>query len=126
MAKLSIFGSLTNIQMLVRTLIRGKKVGADDFGNKYYRGKPIRGRTQERRWVIYPKGHDASTVPAEWHGWLHHQTDRVPEASSPYRKEWQKPHLPNKTGSDAAYKPPGMTGQRPHATGDYVAWTPPQ
>lgn len=127
MAKLSIFGSLTNIQMLLHTLLKGKRVGSDGFGNKYYRGKPRRGAVRERRWVIYPKGTDASVVPAEWHGWLHHQTDRVPTAEgNVYRKPWQKEHLSNQSGTPAAYLPPGKTGTRPHATGDYTAWQPPQ
>ncbi len=129
MAKISIFGNLTNIQMLLHTLIKGKTVGKDASGNKYYRGKARRGTTRERRWVIYANKTEASTVPAEWHGWLHHQTDRVPDDKSPYRKPWQKTHIPNMTGTDNAYLPPGHPargGQRASTTSDYVAWTPPQ
>ena len=130
MAKVSILGSLTNFQILLFTLLRGKLVGKDSSGNKYYRGKPRRGITKERRWVIYPGRAESSTVPAEWHGWLHHQTDRVPEeGAGPYRKDWQKPHQPNMTGSDGAYLPPGHPlrgGARATTTSDYVAWQPPQ
>lgn len=127
MAKLSIFGVMTNIQILLHTLLRGKKVGTDGFGNKYYRGKARRGQARERRWVIYPKDAQASNVPAEWHGWLHHQTDRLPEGVSPYAKSWQKPHLPNQSGTVNAYLPPGKkNGKRDAATADYVAWQPPQ
>ncbi len=127
MAKIKVFGILSNLQILLHTLLAGKMVGQDDFGNRYYRGKPRGNNPRERRWVIYPAAPEASTVPAEWHGWLHHQTDTVPAAHSPYRKSWQKPHLPNQTGSDRAYLPPGAQkgGVRPHATGDYVAWEPP-
>ncbi|MFX5705918.1 NADH-ubiquinone oxidoreductase subunit NDUFA12 family protein, partial [Acinetobacter baumannii] len=42
-------------------------------------------------------------------------------------RSWQKPHLQNMTGTALAYRPPGSTlagGTRPHATGDYEAWTP--
>ena len=42
-------------------------------------------------------------------------------------REWQKPHLPNLTGSPAAYRPPGSIlgdARRPQVTGDYDAWTP--
>jgi NADH:ubiquinone oxidoreductase subunit len=129
MAKISIFGALTNIQILVHTLFRGKRVGQDVFGNIYYRGRPRFTGGRERRWVIYKDRPDASTVPAEWHGWLHHQTGAVPEGHSKYRKPWQKPFLPNMTGTDGAYLPPGHVkkgGQRPAATGDYTAWQPPQ
>ena len=40
---------------------------------------------------------------------------------------WQKPHLPNATGTAASYRPPGHDyegGHRARATGDYEAWTP--
>jgi NADH:ubiquinone oxidoreductase subunit len=43
--------------------------------------------------------------------------------------EWEKPHIPNMTGTPAAYRPPGSTlasGHRPPATGDYQPWTPGQ
>jgi NADH:ubiquinone oxidoreductase subunit len=102
----------------------GKKAGADAEGNVYYRGKPRRGTKRERRWVMYKKGHDASAVPAEWHGWLHHQMDEVPGADNPHRQSWQKPHLKNMTGTDQAYVPPGLKGKRDATTGDYQAWTP--
>jgi NADH:ubiquinone oxidoreductase subunit len=33
------------------------------------------------RWVEYADAvdYDASSVPPEWHGWLHHITDHTPE-----------------------------------------------
>jgi NADH:ubiquinone oxidoreductase subunit len=129
MAKISIFGALTNIQMLIHTLFKGQRVGVDSFGNVYYRGKPRKGTKQERRWVIYKDKPEASTVPAEWHGWLHRQTDTLPSENSKYRQPWEKPHLPNMTGTSVAYLPPGdprRGGHRPLATGDYTAWQPPQ
>ncbi len=42
-------------------------------------------------------------------------------------REWQKPHQPNLTGSNAAYRPKGSVtsnAHRPQVTGDYDAWTP--
>jgi NADH:ubiquinone oxidoreductase subunit len=42
-------------------------------------------------------------------------------------KPWEKEHLPNLTGTAAAYRPPGSLlggGQRAPATGDYEAWQP--
>ena len=77
---------------------------------------------------MYKETPEASNVPPEWHGWLHHQTDIAPsEHGESYRRPWQKPHLPNMTGSLAAYRPPGHVlegGKRDKATGDYEAWTP--
>lgn len=124
--KISIFGILSNIQILVFTALRGTSVGTDSFGNKYYRGKPRGKTTRERRWVIYAQDPEASRVPPEWHGWLHHQTDRVPSNKSSDGKTWIKPHRPNATGTDAAYNPPSLKGKpRDSATADYVAWHPP-
>jgi NADH:ubiquinone oxidoreductase subunit len=42
-------------------------------------------------------------------------------------KPWEKPHIPNLTGTIAAYRPSGAIsrgGERQRATGDYEAWTP--
>ena len=109
------------------TMTKGKQTGTDDFGNIYYTGKPRRGQKRERRWVIYNGKPEASKVPPEWHGWLHHQTDAVPSQNNPYRQKWQKDHLPNLTGTPNAYFPPGHGSQnkpRAKTTGDYEAWQP--
>ena len=102
------------------------KVGEDGMGNLYYEG----GRDtagNPRRWVIYNGSNDASRVPPEWFSWLHHQVAQVPERSLPVAKPWQKPGVPNMTGTALAYRPPGALekgGKRAPATGDYEAWTP--
>lgn len=107
---------------------RKKKVGTDFLGNKYYEAAPRRGYKRPRRWVMYKGAPEASNVPPEWHGWLHYQTDTVPsETSESCRREWQKPHQPNLTGTKQAYRPPGhilQGGARDKATGDYEAWMP--
>jgi len=114
------------------TWLRGELVGADDYGNRYYRlkgGKPRRlggGRfSRERRWVIYNGEPEGSKVPPEWHAWLHHMVNEVPQPRQRY--PWEKPHQPNLTGTPQAYHPPGSVlrgGHRPRATGDYEPWTP--
>ena len=122
-------GSLSPAHINWVTLFSGaRKVGVDGFGNKYYRAKPRPGYKRERRWVIYKGTPEASKVPPEWHGWLHHQTDELPsEMETSFRRSWQKPHQPNLTGTNMAYRPPGHIlkgGKRDSATGDYEAWTP--
>lgn len=107
--------------------LRGKvRVGSDALGNHYYEGgRDPNGIT--RRWVIYNGPNDASRVPPEWFGWLHHQVDALPDAALPPPRAWQKPAVPNLTGTEAAYRPAGALergGQRAGATGDYEAWTP--
>jgi NADH:ubiquinone oxidoreductase subunit len=108
----------------------GKHVGEDQLGNRYYEGKARKGYKYPRRWVMYNGAPEASKVPPEWHGWLHHQSNTVPSGESEsFRRKWQKPHTPNPTGTTAAYRPPGHIlegGQRPKASGDYEAWTPPK
>jgi NADH:ubiquinone oxidoreductase subunit len=108
------------------TLFRGKPVGVDSFGNRYYTASRSFGPRAERRWVIYKGEADASAIPPEWHAWIHYTTDRVPSGTGPSRP-WQKPHRPNPTGTALAYRPPGHAlsgGQRAKATGDYEPWQP--
>lgn len=109
---------------------RKERVGEDEFGNVYYRGKQRVDDKRERRWVMYKGAPEATKVPPEWHGWLHYQTNDVPRDDQPsFRRPWQKPHHPNMTGTSEAYRPAGHVlaeGQRPKATGDYEPWTPQQ
>jgi NADH:ubiquinone oxidoreductase subunit len=108
----------------------GELVGEDEQGNRYYRtrgGKIDPTLLFERRWVIYNGYAEASRVPADWHGWLHHVVDVPPTQLNYKPREWEKPHVPNMTGTPRAYRPSGSTlasGRRPKATGDYQPWTP--
>jgi len=109
------------------TLFKGKLVGTDEFGNRYYRGtgKPLHG--DERRWVVYKGKAEASTIPPEWHAWLHHTVTAPLTEKAALARPWQKEHEPNKTGTPEAYLPRGHDlrgGHRAHATGDYEAWKP--
>lgn len=125
----SFLGVLSPAHINIFTALSGgKMVGEDQLGNKYYTAKPRKGYKRERRWVMYKGAPEASNVPPEWHGWLHHQSDVIPsEKEESYRREWQAPHKPNMTGTNAAYRPPGHIlegGKRETATGDYEAWKP--
>jgi NADH:ubiquinone oxidoreductase subunit len=106
----------------------GELVGHDEFGNAYYRKPGIDPALGfERRWVIYNGVSEGSMTPPGWYGWLHHTSD-VPPTREEYRpREWQKPHLPNLTGTPGAYRPTGSTlaeAARQPTGGDYQAWTP--
>jgi NADH:ubiquinone oxidoreductase subunit len=109
----------------INTWLHGREVGRDALGNIYYEDKRARpGASARRRWVIYPGEAEASSVPPEWHAWLHYTVDAP---LKPAARPWIKPHLPNATGTSAGYRPPGhdyQGGQRAAATGDYEAWTP--
>jgi len=126
-----LLGVLSPVHINLVTLLGGgKPVGTDGQGNKYYRAAPRKGYRHERRWVIYNGEAEASRVPPEWHGWLHHQTDMIPvSGEKSFRRPWQKPHQRNMTGTNQAYRPPGHVlsgGQREKASGDYKPWTPPE
>ncbi len=106
---------------------RARKVGEDDFGNRYFeeRRESLEGR--RRRYVVYKGYADASRVPADWHGWLHHTFSEPPTLSPLKRQRWEKDHKPNLTGTLHAYRPAGSLdrgGERKPATGDYEAWSP--
>ncbi|MEZ5814602.1 MAG: NADH:ubiquinone oxidoreductase subunit NDUFA12 [Alphaproteobacteria bacterium] len=131
MSLLSFLGVLSPAQINMFTALTRKEcVGKDSFGNTYYRAAPRKGYKRDRRWVIYKDRPEASMVPPEWHGWLHYQTDEVPEGGGgSFRRPWQKPHRPNMTGTNRAYRPPGHIlegGKRDKGAGDYKAWHPPE
>ena len=108
----------------------GELVGEDEQGNRYFRTKgrkidPSLGF--ERRWVVYNGYAEATRVPPSWHGWLHHTVDVPPNQESYDPRPWEKPPLPNLTGTPLAYRPPGSTlnpdgGKAPPL--DYEPWRP--
>lgn len=108
---------------------QGRYVGKDDLGNRYYeQRKGVGPFGKPRRWVIYTDLAEASKVPPEWHGWLHHTVEAPPTEEDYTARPWQKPHRMNMTGTPEAYRPAGSIlnpdGQRPPASGDYSAWRP--
>jgi len=103
----------------------GREVGRDDQGNIYYVSKSPRG--EQRRWVLYNGVPEASRVPPEWHLWLHKTVATTPTEQPLKARVWEKPWVPNATGTPTAHAPSGslaITAQRARATGDYEAWSP--
>jgi NADH:ubiquinone oxidoreductase subunit len=121
-------GATTGIHFTVAR--RGRFVGQDELGNRYYEARDDRDsydRGRKRRWVIYKGYADASKVTPDWHGWLRYTYDEPPSRTPLPRKTWEKSHLPNLTGTPMAWRPPGSLaaeGVRPKADGDYEAWKP--
>jgi len=106
----------------VFTARKGQKVGRDEQGNQFYQTE-----NGKRRWVIYNGVAEASRISADWHGWLHHTFDDTPATTPLLRKDWEKDHKPNLTGTDGAYHPPGSVvtpSMRSRVAGDYEAWQP--
>ena len=118
---------MATIGTKLHTLLNGRYVGRDEFGNKYYehRRTPTEGE-RRRRWVMYHGMVEPTKVPAHWHGWLHY-THEQPMIDSARRFGWQKDHLPNLTGTVSRYLPAGHAekgGKRAANTADYEPWEP--
>jgi NADH:ubiquinone oxidoreductase subunit len=97
-------------------------VGEDELGNRYWQE-----RAGPRRWVTYNGPAEASKIPPGWHAWMHNRSALPPTEQSYTPHSWQRAHLPNLTGTAAAYRPEGSllkSGERPRVTGDYDAWSP--
>ncbi len=123
---------------------KASHIGTDEQGNKYYQeAKPtFSGGRLHRRWVIYHGVADASRVPPDWHGWLHHNIALPPTEAPLKRQKFEKDYLPNMTGTPLAYHPKGSLALvRPQLAGpdgqkalskpagvgqDYEAWSPDQ
>lgn len=107
---------------------RAEFVHEDDYGNRYFEERKMTYDGRKRRWVTYKGYADASRIPAEWHGWLHHMYDDRPnETPLPTAQSFEKEHRPNLTGTIHAYHPKGSLsggGQRAKNASDYEAWSP--
>ena len=103
-------------------------VGEDEQGNRYFEEKsPSSADKTCRRWVVYHGVAEASRVPADWHGWLHHTFDAPPTEAPLNRRDWEKDHRPNMTGTPLAYHPSGSlskAGGPNDVNDDYEAWSP--
>jgi NADH:ubiquinone oxidoreductase subunit len=113
---------------LLQTWLRGEPVGEDEFGNRYYRERGAAGRgRRERRWVVFSSEAEPTRVPPGWVGWLHGRIQEPPSERPLPAPKWERAPLPNLTGTELAYLPPGAVergGRRARATGDYEAWRP--
>ena len=127
MENFSFIRRLSQFGTILQTCLSGVEVGRDAEGNRYYHERRTPKGVRQKRWVMFAGEPEASKIPPEWHIWLHHTANApLPEGSS-FHKPWQKPHIPNLTGTKAAYVPPGHVlagGKRAKATGDYEAWKP--
>ena len=111
-------GQTLNTQ--IYTWRKGKLVGEDAEGNKFYET-----RDGKRRWVIYNGEAEASRVSPDWHGWLHHTFKEPPTDRPLAHKPWEKPHQENLTGTPLAYAPAGSIRRPdPAPRTDYEAWQP--
>lgn len=108
-----------------------RQVGADEQGNRYFEEKepslPGGAGKRHRRWVVYHGIAEASRVPSDWHGWLHHTFDEPPSETPLTRQAFETDHLPNMTGTPLAYHPKGslsLSDGPADVNDDYEAWSP--
>ena len=83
----------------IKTVLFGKLVGEDAFGNKYYEN------SKGKRWIIYSGEIDASKIPVEWYSWMHFTQNKIEKKHELKKYDWQKPHKPNLTGTKESYYP---------------------
>ena len=83
----------------IKTILFGKLIGSDEYGNKYYQSK------KGKRWVIYANEIDASKIPVEWYSWIHFMPNKIENIHKLKKHNWQNPHQANLTGTDSAYYP---------------------
>ena len=97
----------------------GVLVGTDDQGNKYYKNKK-----DTKRWVIYNSIIESTLVNPEWNNWLRYTSLSKPSEFEKY--DWQINHLPNLTGTHAAYDPESSKKKVKSVTknDDYKKWSP--
>jgi NADH:ubiquinone oxidoreductase subunit len=117
-----------SLRTWIYTVFNGELVGLDEFQNTYYRSKKKKLKKRERRWVVYNGIADASSVPAEWHAWLHYTVDEPLTEAAAQSYSWQKSHSINKTGTSEAYLPSkknlnDVTGVQ-KISKSYEPWTP--
>ncbi len=96
-----------------KTLIFGKFVGRDHYGNKYYKNK------KDERWVIYSDIAEASKIPPEWYSWIHHTIDTIPKDND-QKYDWQKKHKENMTGTPKRYRPNSLLNKQKNKR--YETW----
>tara|TARA_B100000029_G_C17425473_1_gene905895 strand:- start:346 stop:714 length:369 start_codon:yes stop_codon:yes gene_type:complete len=102
----------------IYTLFKGKLVGKDQFGNKYYSS------SNGKRWVVYKDLVESSKIPPDWHSWIHFIKKNKPY-DNVNKYEWQRDHQENLTGTDKAYKPEGsLSVNKKKSIKKYETWKP--
>lgn len=96
-----------------------KKIGEDQFGNKYYESNNIDCYKLKKRYVIYKGRTEPSKVPPMWHAWLHHLRNNPPTTDTSLT--WQLGYTPNLTGTKLAYN---IIPVGPKAESVYNKWQP--
>ena len=91
-----------NLGTLIYSFFYGKKVGEDKNGNKFY----IHKFNFKRKWVIYNKVVDPTSLKVAWQLWLTNNKKEVPSDINDNKiYMWQKEKVPNYSGTKNSYHP---------------------
>jgi len=57
---------------------------------------------------------DTSTIPPEWHQWLHHVVDEIPSTAglAAFKPHYLRQRIQNFTGTENAYSSPHYLGNK--------------
>lgn len=88
---------VNNLGTILYTIFFGKKIGKDNFGNRYYISK------NKRKWVIYKDKKDPTIIPVRWQMWLTNEIEIV--NVNVFKNSWEKDRTQNLTGTNKAYHP---------------------
>ena len=93
---------INNLGTLIYSFFYGKKVGQDQNGNKFY----IQKYNLKRKWVIYNKVVDPTSLRVSWQLWLtNNKTSVSPDINNSDSYIWQKEKKPNTSGTNNSYHP---------------------
>ena len=98
---------INNIGTILYSLLKGKKVGQDNQGNKFF----IHKKNIKKRWVLYKKQIDPTNLEIKWQIWLtENDRDKAIIINNPNFK-WQKNEKANLTGTLDSYHPGVLSGK---------------
>ena len=91
---------INSLGTLLYSFIYGKKVGQDEYGNKFYMHK-------KKKWVLYKNKVDPTSLEVIWQLWLTDKNLTNPTSLNKKYKtyKWQKNNTPNYTGTKKSYHP---------------------
>ena len=115
---------VNNLGTLIYTLFKGKEVGKDKLGNRYFisKNKPF------RKWVLYKNNKNPTTIPVNWQLWLTDDDyNSLPgEEGSNQKYAWEKNRIKNYTGTVNAYHPTKKLNEKQNTNKKlkYKNWNP--
>lgn len=84
---------------------KGKFVGEDEYGNKYYETNQRDYLNRKKRYCLFNGRVEATKIPPEWHCFMHYQIPKESVILDTKQYKWQKRFLPDLTLSSIKYLP---------------------